>query len=447
MKLSVIGCGYLGAVHAAAMASIGHDVVGIDVDERKIATLSQGEAPVLRARPARDPRGGHRVGPPALHHRHGRGARRRRALRRRRHPAAEGRLRRRPDLRRRGRSTDSLPYLRPGDIVAGKSTVPVGTAARSRRARRPRPARRSCGTPSSSARAGRSRTPIDPDRLVAGVPRRRRGRARRRHPARGLPPRRSRRARRSSSPTTRPPSSSRSRRTPSSRRRSRSSTRWPRSPRSPAPTSRSSPTRSATTPASAAASSAPASASAAAACRRTSARSRPAPRNSAAASRSPSCARSTRSTSAAANAPSSSWSRRSTAVVFKKNDHRARRGVQAAQRRHPRLPRARRRGAAARASAPGSPSPTPPRSTNAARLHPQLDYVEDRDEALRGADAVIVVTEWDEYRRELDPAHAASLVDGRDRRRRPQLPGCRRLARGRVDLLRHGPTLSRCGSG
>src|SRR6478736_3211874 len=45
MRLSVIGCGYLGAVHAAAMASIGHDVVGIDVDERKIASLSKGEAP------------------------------------------------------------------------------------------------------------------------------------------------------------------------------------------------------------------------------------------------------------------------------------------------------------------------------------------------------------------------------------------------------------------
>jgi UDPglucose 6-dehydrogenase len=39
--------------------------------------------------------------------------------------------------------------------------------------------------------------------------------------------------------------------------------------------------------------------------------------------------------------------------------------------------------------------------------------VADRDEALRGADAVLVVTEWDEYRRELDPAHAASLVAGR----------------------------------
>ena len=39
MRLSVIGCGYLGAVHAAAMASIGHEVVGIDVDQRRIDML------------------------------------------------------------------------------------------------------------------------------------------------------------------------------------------------------------------------------------------------------------------------------------------------------------------------------------------------------------------------------------------------------------------------
>ena len=45
MRLSMIGCGSLGTVHAAAMASIGHDVVGIDVDQRKIDTLSQGKAP------------------------------------------------------------------------------------------------------------------------------------------------------------------------------------------------------------------------------------------------------------------------------------------------------------------------------------------------------------------------------------------------------------------
>ncbi len=45
MKLSVIGCGYLGAVHAACMAQVGHEVVGIDVDKAKIEALSRGEAP------------------------------------------------------------------------------------------------------------------------------------------------------------------------------------------------------------------------------------------------------------------------------------------------------------------------------------------------------------------------------------------------------------------
>ncbi|GAA4791216.1 UDP-glucose/GDP-mannose dehydrogenase family protein [Corynebacterium canis] len=45
MKISVIGCGYLGAVHAACMASLGHDVVGIDTDADKVATLSSGRTP------------------------------------------------------------------------------------------------------------------------------------------------------------------------------------------------------------------------------------------------------------------------------------------------------------------------------------------------------------------------------------------------------------------
>ena len=45
MRLSVIGCGYLGAVHAASMAELGHDVVGVDVDAHKINLLSNGRAP------------------------------------------------------------------------------------------------------------------------------------------------------------------------------------------------------------------------------------------------------------------------------------------------------------------------------------------------------------------------------------------------------------------
>ena len=45
MKMTVIGCGYLGAVHAACMASLGHDVVGIDVDRQKVRALCAGKAP------------------------------------------------------------------------------------------------------------------------------------------------------------------------------------------------------------------------------------------------------------------------------------------------------------------------------------------------------------------------------------------------------------------
>ncbi|WP_144680876.1 UDP-glucose/GDP-mannose dehydrogenase family protein [Cellulosimicrobium sp. TH-20] len=45
MRISVVGCGYLGAVHAAAMAHLGHDVVGIDLDDAKVATLRSGTAP------------------------------------------------------------------------------------------------------------------------------------------------------------------------------------------------------------------------------------------------------------------------------------------------------------------------------------------------------------------------------------------------------------------
>jgi len=41
----VIGCGYLGAVHAACMADLGHDVVGIDVDAARVAGLAAGRPP------------------------------------------------------------------------------------------------------------------------------------------------------------------------------------------------------------------------------------------------------------------------------------------------------------------------------------------------------------------------------------------------------------------
>ena len=45
LRLSVIGTGYLGATHAACMSSLGYDVVGIDSDSEKIALLNSGTLP------------------------------------------------------------------------------------------------------------------------------------------------------------------------------------------------------------------------------------------------------------------------------------------------------------------------------------------------------------------------------------------------------------------
>nr|BFE33456.1 UDP-glucose/GDP-mannose dehydrogenase family protein [Actinomadura rugatobispora] len=44
-RLTVIGTGYLGATHAACMADLGFEVLGLDVDERKVARLAAGDLP------------------------------------------------------------------------------------------------------------------------------------------------------------------------------------------------------------------------------------------------------------------------------------------------------------------------------------------------------------------------------------------------------------------
>jgi UDPglucose 6-dehydrogenase len=129
VKISVIGCGYLGAVHAASMAELGHDVVGIDVDAPKVEALSQARAPFYE---------------PGFEELLARSL-------------ASGRLRFSADMadaagavvhfvcvgtpQKRSEYAADLRYveaaaesllavLQPGDLIAGKSTVPVGTAAR-----------------------------------------------------------------------------------------------------------------------------------------------------------------------------------------------------------------------------------------------------------------------------------------------------------------------------
>jgi UDPglucose 6-dehydrogenase len=129
LKLSVVGTGYLGAVHAACMADLGHEVVAVDVDADKIAALADGRAPFFEP------------GLPELLER---------AL-------ATGRLRFTTDYaevadcsvhfvcvgtpQRKGENAADLTYvdaafgelakhLSGPTLVVGKSTVPVGTAAR-----------------------------------------------------------------------------------------------------------------------------------------------------------------------------------------------------------------------------------------------------------------------------------------------------------------------------
>jgi len=127
VRISVIGCGYLGAVHAAAMAQLGHEVVGIDVDTAKVDALRAAKAPFFEP------------GLPELLA----------------EASATGRLDFSTDMadaasatvhflcvgtpQKRGEFradltyveaafTELLPFVRPGDLVVGKSTVPVGTA-------------------------------------------------------------------------------------------------------------------------------------------------------------------------------------------------------------------------------------------------------------------------------------------------------------------------------
>lgn len=128
MRLSVVGTGYLGAVHAAAMASLGFDVVAVDVDERKVATLQSGQAPFfepdfedLLARVAVDGQ---------LHWTTDMSAIADADV----HFLCVGTPQRRgshaADLSHVWAAVRAMtPHLRPGSVLAGKSTVPVGTSA------------------------------------------------------------------------------------------------------------------------------------------------------------------------------------------------------------------------------------------------------------------------------------------------------------------------------
>jgi UDPglucose 6-dehydrogenase len=128
MRISVIGCGYLGAVHAASMAELGHDVVGIDVDRPKVEALLQGKAPFYE--PGFEELLGRSLASGRLRFSADFADARDAVL----HFVCVGTPQKRSeyaaDLRYVQAAAESLlDVLKPGDLVAGKSTVPVGTAA------------------------------------------------------------------------------------------------------------------------------------------------------------------------------------------------------------------------------------------------------------------------------------------------------------------------------
>ena len=94
MRCTVFGTGYLGATHAAGMAELGHDVIGVDIDPGKVAKLAAGDIPFYEPG-CEDVERQPRCWPTPLHDRLRRRSRIRRcAFPRRRHTAEEGRIRR-----------------------------------------------------------------------------------------------------------------------------------------------------------------------------------------------------------------------------------------------------------------------------------------------------------------------------------------------------------------
>jgi UDPglucose 6-dehydrogenase len=171
LRLSVIGTGYLGAVHAACMAQLGHQVIGLDTDEERIASLNRGVAPIYE--PGLD-----ELLQTTL---------------------ATGRLKFTTDVKAVGQGADIhficvgtpqkadsnaadltyvwsavdslIPNLKTGDLVVGKSTVPVGTASEvSKRVAESGPKGVEVAWNPEFLREGFAITDtIDPDRLVIGV--------------------------------------------------------------------------------------------------------------------------------------------------------------------------------------------------------------------------------------------------------------------------------------
>ena len=181
MRCTVFGTGYLGATHAACMAELGHEVLGVDIDPGKVAKLSSGEVPFYEPGLGEVLRRNIDAG--RLHfttsyseaaefadlHFLGVGT-----------PQKKGEYA--ADLRHVHSVIDTLaPLLDRPAVIVGKSTVPVGTAADlGARARALAPAGDAvevAWNPEFLREGFAVEDTLHPDRMVLGVDRQRPGRA------------------------------------------------------------------------------------------------------------------------------------------------------------------------------------------------------------------------------------------------------------------------------
>ncbi|RZL85814.1 MAG: UDP-glucose/GDP-mannose dehydrogenase family protein, partial [Variovorax sp.] len=180
-RIAVFGTGYLGATHAACMAELGHEVLGVDVDAAKLAKLEAGEVPfyepgleeVLRRNIAagrlRFTSSYEEAAEFADIHFLGVGT-----------PQKKGEFA--ADLKFVDAVIETLaPLLAGPSVIFGKSTVPVGTAERlGARARELSPAGDGvevAWNPEFLREGFAVQDTLHPDRLVLGVDRDRPGRA------------------------------------------------------------------------------------------------------------------------------------------------------------------------------------------------------------------------------------------------------------------------------
>ncbi len=169
-QMTVIGCGYLGAVHAACMAEVGHDVLGIDVDADKVAKLRDGVAPFYEPGfpevLTRSLSGGRLAFSSEMADARGRQV----------HFVCVGTPQKRNEYAADMTYVDAavtslLPHLSPGDLVVGKSTVPVGTAARlADMVRRAQPEALLAWNPEFLREGFAVQDTLHPDRIVYGLP-------------------------------------------------------------------------------------------------------------------------------------------------------------------------------------------------------------------------------------------------------------------------------------